>query len=145
MEIQNINQHPQRPSVLTFLLILTFIGSGMTFFSNSVIYIMFDQFKAVFSQHPDMEMMGVKMNMAEYMNLNPLFYLLQGLLSGLAFAGAVFMWNLKKVGFHLYTTAQILMLIIPKIFIHHLPFPLFPLIISFLFIYLYYKFIKIMK
>lgn len=35
----------------------------------------------------------------------------------ISFSGVILMWNMKKVGFHFYTAAQILLLIIPFIFL----------------------------
>jgi len=52
---------------------------------------------------------------------------------------------LKKAGFHIYTIAQILLLIIPKLFIPNLPFPGMELLISFLFVFYYSRFLKIME
>ncbi|MBE0650819.1 MAG: hypothetical protein IH595_08250 [Bacteroidales bacterium] len=140
-----MEQNQKRPVLLTLLCILTFIGGGMTLFSNTVIYLMFDQFKNLFASHPNMEFLGTKMDFAFVFNLNKLYFLSQGIFSGLALAGAFLMWNLKKIGFHLYVLSQLILLIIPEIFIPHLPFPLFQLSISFLFVYFYYKHLSIMQ
>lgn len=135
----------KRPLLLAILCILTFIGSGLTLFSNTVIYLMFDQFKNFFASHPNMEFLGSKMDFSFIFHLNSLFFLSQGIFSGLALAGAFLMWNLKKTGFHLYVTAQLILLIVPELFIPHLPFPGFQLIISFLFVYFYYKHLPLMQ
>lgn len=145
MLIENTEQTPERARLLTILCILTFIGSGMTLFSNAIIYVMFDQFKAIFISHPNMQLLGIKMDMSSFLNLNPVFFLLQALFSALALAGAFLMWNLRKLGFHLYVIAQLVLLTIPKLFISHLPFPFFELSISAVFVYLYYKHLVLMK
>lgn len=41
------------------------------------------------------------------------FFLIIALLNALSFIGAILMWKLKKVGFHFYTTAQLLILVVP--------------------------------
>ncbi len=89
--------------------------------------------------------MGTSMDLKAFFEISPSFYLLQGLLSGVSLTGAIFMWDLKKAGFHIYTIAQILLLIVPKLFIPNLPFPGMELLISFLFVFYYSRFLKIME
>ena len=145
MGLDQMGQNPKRPVLLTIFCILTFVGSGLTLFSNTVIYLMFDQFKILFTSHPNMEFLGTKMDFSFIFNLNRLYFLFQGIFSGLAFAGAFLMWNLKKNGFHLYLLSQLILLIIPELFIPHLPFPFFQLSVSFLFVYFYYKLLPFMQ
>ncbi len=137
-------QEIKKPDLLKVLLILTFIGSGLTMFSNLIIFGFFDQIKVMFATQGSYSFFGTKMDLTPFFNLNPAFYLIQGLLSALSFAGAIFMWDLRKIGFHFYALAQISLLIVPKLFIRGLPFPGLELLISFLFVLLYYKFLKIM-
>jgi len=145
MEIEQIEPKQKRPMFLAILCILTFIGSGLTMFSNMSVYLMFDQLKNLFATHSNMVFFGNKMDFSFAFQINKLFYLFQGIFSGLALAGAFLMWNLKKSGFHLYVFAQLLLLIIPKLFISHLPFPLFQLSISLMFVYFYYKHLPFME
>ncbi len=138
-------QEIKKPDLLKVLLILTFVGSGLTMFSNLIIFGFFDQIKVMFAtQGSSYSFLGTKMDLTPFFNLNPAFYLIQGSLSALSFAGAIFMWDLRKIGFHFYALAQISLLIVPKLFIRGLPFPGFELLISILFVFLYYKFLKIM-
>ncbi len=137
-------QEIKKPDLLKVLLILTFVGSGLTMFSNLVIFGFFDQIKVMFATQGSYSFLGTKMDLTPFFNLNPAFYLIQGLLSALSLTGAVLMWGLRKIGFHFYALAQISLLIVPKLFIRGLPFPGFELLISFLFVYLYYKFLRIM-
>ncbi len=140
MEQENI-----KPQLLKVLLILTFIGSGLTMFSNLFLFGFFNQIKAMLAlQGSSYSFMGTTMNLAPFFQISSVFYLIQGLLSGMALTGAIFMWDMKKIGFHFYALAQISLLIVPKLFIRGLPFPGMELLISFLFVYLYYKFLKVM-
>ena len=141
-------QEKEIPRLLKILLILTFIGSGLTLFSNSFIFILFQPIKAMLTAQGGgytYSFMGTTMDLKPFFDLSPYFYLIQALLSGVSLLGAVLMWQLKKVGFHLYTIAQICMLIVPKLFIRGLPFPAMELLISFLFVFYYSRFIKIMN
>ncbi len=141
-----MNQEKKLPLLLKVLLILTFIGSGMTMFSNLFLFGFFDQIKAVVnSMGSSYNFLGTPMDLKPFFNVTPVFYLTQGLLSGVSLLGAILMWDLKKVGFHVYTIAQILLLIAPKFFIPGLPFPGMELLISALFVFYYSRFLKIMN
>lgn len=146
MEMEQLKENQQyRPTLLTVLLVLTYIGSGLSFFANTFIYVLFDPLKAYFLKNPVLDWMGTKLDFSFFPNLQPAFFLLQGLLAAMALAGALYMWKLKKVGFHLYTLSQLILLIIPKLFIPDAPFPLQQLAISGLFVYLYYNHLKLMR
>lgn len=135
----------KRPVFLSVLCVLTFIWSGLMVFSSFVTYLMFGELKSFFAAHPNIFSWEPKGAMQLMFHIHPSFFLLQGIFSGLSLAGAFLMWNLKKIGFHLYVVAQIILLMIPKIFIHNLPFPFFQLAISFLFVYFYYKHLSFME
>ncbi len=140
-----MEQPKQRPRLLAVICILTFLGSGMTLFSNTVIFAFFHQFQDVLGMQGKINFLGSEMDLSSFLSISRNFYLLQALFSALSFSGAVLMWNFRKVGFHLYAIAQIILLIIPKLFIPGLPFPAFELSISALFIYLYYKHLQFMS
>ena len=140
-----MEQPTERPRLLAVICILTFIGGGMTLFSNTMIFAFFDQFKTVFASQGGLEFLGNKIDLSTLLDISPVFYLLQAVVSALSLAGAIMMWNLRKTGFHLYAVAQIVMLIIPKLFLPALPFPVFELSVSALFVYLYYKHLPLMK
>ncbi len=140
MEQENI-----KPQLLKILLILTFIGSGLTMFSNLFLFAFFNQIKAILAaQGSSYSFLGTTMDLTPFFEISSVFYLIQGLLSGLSLTGAIFMWDMKKIGFHFYALAQISLLIVPKLFIRGLPFPGMELLISFLFVYFYFKFLKVM-
>jgi hypothetical protein len=141
-----MEQERKKPVLLKVLLILTFIGSGMTTFSNLFLFVFFHQIKSVVdSMGSSYHFFGTAMDLKPFFDISPLFYLLQGLFSGLSFSGALLMWNLRKTGFHLYTVAQIILLIVPKLFIPNLPFPTMELLVSFLFVFYYSRFLKLMQ
>jgi len=139
-----MDQQIERPRLLAVLCILTFIGSGMTLFSDATVYVFFDNFQSIFASQPNLNFLGNTINMGSLLNINPLFFLFQALLAAMALTGARLMWNFRKIGFHIYAMAQILILIIPKFFITGLPFPAFELSLSALFTYLYFKHLSLM-
>ncbi len=132
-------QPKKRTDQLTILCILTFIGSGMSMFANGLLFLTIEPIKQLLEQQDTYTFLGTEVNMDFLLDINPLFFLLQSLTLIVSIIGAYQMWNLKKVGFHLYTISQIILLILPKLYINGLPFPTFELIISASFVYLYSK------
>ncbi len=139
-----MNETKNRPEILTVLCILTFIGSGTSMLANGVLYLMFDQLKELIEQQSVFSFMGSEVDLSFLLDIKSGFFLTQLLIYALALYGAVQMFQLRKIGFHLYAMAQIALLIIPKIFVSNLPFPFFELMVSAVFVYLYYKNLHLM-
>ncbi len=135
------------PQLLKILLILTFIGSGLTLFSNFIIFLFFQPMKAMLESQGGLDtyqFMGTTMDLKPFFSISPWFYFTQAFLSALSLAGAILMWQLKKIGFHLYTIAQLCLLIAPQLFVRGMPFPGMELLLSGLFVFYYSRFLKIM-
>lgn len=140
-----MNEAKNRPELLTIICILTFIGSGTSLIANGFLYLMFDQVREVIGQQEELSFLGSEINLTFLLEIKPVFFLIQASLYFLSVLGAYQMFQLRKVGFHLYAVSQILLLIIPKIFIPILPFPFFELMVSTVFIFLYYKNLQFMS
>ena len=146
MEFENNNlnilpSEPQkRPDLLTVLCILTFIGSGLSFFSYFMFSLSFDSISTVLSES-EIDLPGIEM----IMNTPISFYYSGTLLFGVSLYGAIKMWNLKKVGFHLYTASQILLVILQTIYLSNYGFPYLSVFITAIFIYLYARNLKFMS
>jgi hypothetical protein len=133
---------PQRPTLLTVLCILTFIGSGMNLFSGLVIAGFYDVFVEVAKEF------GKKFNLPGIdllLETKPLFFLVTAIFYAGSLAGAVMMMRLKKTGFHVYTVFQILLILAPMYFMHLASPGLPELIFSGLFILLYSTNLKFMS
>ena len=133
----------KRTDLLTVLSILSFIWGGLSFLSNFILYLFNSQVHAVIKEEGLKQFFGVDMNLEALLNVHPLFFLLQALFAAMSVLGVAMMWRLNRLGFHVYTIAQIILLIIPNLFISGLPFPLFELSVAALFVYLYGKSLKI--
>ena len=133
-----------RPELLKLLCIFTFIGSGLSMISNVILYSLIDQIRESFAENPVYTLFGVEMNMSIFLNVNSSFFLVQAILFSFSFSGAWQMWKLNKIGFHIYSIAQILLLIVPKIFISEMPFPGMDLLLTGSFVYFYYLNLKFM-
>lgn len=133
-----------RPELLKLLCILTFIGSGLSMLSNVALFALIDQVRGMFAENQTYTLFGVEMDMSVFLQVNPLFFMVQAVLFSLSFLGALQMWKLNKIGFHIYSIAQISLLIVPKLFIPGMPFPVLDLVLTGSFIYFYYLNVKFM-
>ena len=115
-----LNEAPPNLILLKVLCVFTFVGSGLGFISYGVIGLVHDYFSNNLSLIPDeknRELIEIMLSGGR------MFFLLNAVLYAVSFAGSVFLWKLKKVGFHLYTASQLLLLILPLLYIKGFPMP----------------------
>ena len=143
---QFTDEKPKRTELLKVLCILTFIGSGSSAFANMIMFITIDDWKLAYENglFESFDKLFQDEALQILMNVNPRFYLLQALIYVASLVGAMLMWNLKKMGFHVYTVAQILLLITYNLYLSSQPFPFFPLLLSITFILLYSRNLSVM-
>lgn len=73
------------------------------------------------------------------------FFVIATLLMAVSLLGAIFMWNLRKIGFHLYASSQIIYLILPFIYFSGEANHMLNVITTALFVYLYARNLAIMR
>jgi hypothetical protein len=138
-------QENQRPPVLRLFLILSMINGAMSVLSNLIVYSMIDFIRQTFDGKETVNMMGMDVDLSLFLNTDKNFFLLQTILFTISFFGALMMWNYRKVGFHLYTTSQILLLIVSTVYLTGMPFPVLDVMMTALFVYIYAKHLKLMQ
>lgn len=148
-ELENIQ--PQRPTSLTVLCVLSAINAIYQVFSNITVWSMYNRFQELLDENSEFyEQMGDMMGNAwetlassysSIFSINRSYYLISCILYITSFIGVMQMWRLKKRGFHIYTVAQILILIVSTIFIYNTlnGSPIADLIITALFVIFYFK------
>lgn len=152
-EDYNIEQEePKRPEMLTVICILSFINAVYNGISNFVSFAFYDTFQKVFAQMRNGE--GMFADMAEQLGDNwemfaqasslafsvgRGYYFLETLLYVASFIGVLMMWRLQKKGFHVYTIAQCLMIIMTSIFVTNKigGFPFGPIFWTAAFVFMY--------
>ncbi|NQV02685.1 MAG: hypothetical protein HQ542_08575 [Bacteroidia bacterium] len=140
--LPEVPTEPKRSQLLTILCIFTFIGSGLNTFSSLFIASFFDTFLVVAEEFGErFNLSGLEM----LLNATPGFFLISGILYFGSITGAVMMWQLRKAGFHVYTIAQILLLITPMYFLKMSGPSILELLFSGLFIILYSTQLKQMR
>lgn len=136
----NQNTEIKRPELLTILCILTFIGSGLAASSNLFIYLNHDLLNETI-ENEGIEFFGSEL----ILGLPKSLFIFSALFYFSSLMGAILMWKLKKIGFHIYSVSQVILLIIPSIYIKSDNFPIFGILLTLLFILLYHKNIKFMQ
>ena len=137
-------QQESRPQILSLFLIMSMVNGALSSFSNWVIYGMIDFIRKLFEGEESVKMMGMDFDLSLFMNTDKNFFLFQGILYIFSFAGALMMWKYRKAGFHLYTISQILLLIVATVYLTGMPFPLFDVLLTGMFVYIYAKHLKLM-
>jgi hypothetical protein len=143
MEEYQITPEPQtRPVFLTVLCILTFISTGFGMLGSFAIPAMADFILELVKQSP-------KYDASLYADLFILwgagwtFYLVVFLFTAMSFTGAILMWNLRRIGFHFYAIANIILFYLPVIWLN-LPFNIVGALLSAAFIGMYALHLKYM-
>lgn len=145
-----------RPRGLTVICILTFIFSGLSCVSYLFYTLNYNHLSEFNSQYLeliknspyfkglfDIEVMTKTLDLLT--KTSPWFYILTTLLYSASLAGAILMFRLRKVGFHAYTVAQILLLIIPLIYMSGFKTDFSNIIVTTVFILIYATHLRIMK
>ena len=137
---ENKTNKKGRPELLTLLCILTFIGSGLAAFSYFFIFISYDEIGTMMKEM-DFDFSGFEIMMSG----GKRFFAAGFILYSISLGGAIQMWKLNKIGFHLYTAAQVFILILPVVMIKSLPFSIFSLLLTLVFILGFFSQLKFMK
>lgn len=98
MEEQNVQTTNERPTFLTVLCILTFIGSGLGVLFSLLGIFGLGAVNSFISNYAGQAATDAGI-------LKPILILI---FSAASLYGAIMMWSLKKMGFYLYVAAQIL-------------------------------------
>jgi len=146
--LETPNNTEKRPVGLTVLAILTFLGSGLMLFSYFVVFAMYDVLPEMMLNMGDIygEAMSASIQQSIDMitNVSRSSFLLATLPYLLAIVGAGFMLAMRKIGFHLYVVAQILILALSMILLKE-DFSIMGLFLSIAFVGLYAIFFKRLK
>jgi len=134
---------PQRPVFLTILCILTFISAGMGGLSALTTPLFADVMVDLVKASPLFDE-TLKPQIIQMLRAGWGYYISTFILAACSFTGAVFMWNLRKIGFHFYTIANLGLLFVPTLFLG-VTVGIENVFSSLLFIGMYAIYLKIMK
>lgn len=131
---------PQRNNLLTFLCIITFISSGLMAFMELMVTLNYSSIVQMI-ESGEISMPGIEI----FKNMPFNYFLLGFIFYATSVLGAIFMWNLKKIGFHVYTASQLALIISAVIYRPGEGFPVLDLILTVLFVILYASNLRFMK
>jgi|APLak6261665767_1056052.scaffolds.fasta_scaffold27231_2 hypothetical protein len=140
---EQITEVKKRPQFLSVLCVLTFLSTGLGIFTSILTPMISDYLVEFITSMP-----GYEQNLTEegmvMLKAGWGYYLVSLVLISLSLFGAIKMWKLKRIGFHLYTIANLLLFCLPSIFLG-MDFNLIGLVLPGLFIGLYAIHLKYMN
>lgn len=133
-----------RPRPLSFLCILSFIGSGMGAVSNLFVYLFHQVFVETLSDEV-YKKMGLDLEF--FAQIKKEFFLIVALLQVVSFTGVLHMWQMRRSGFHLYAISQLMVLIVSSVYIYNPlhTFPMVDLLFAAIFILAYLRYRNLME
>ncbi len=100
------NEGGARPTFLTVLCILSFIGGGIGVLGGLLGIVAVGAMGSMFADIP---------GMGAIIGASTAYMVMALLIAGASLYGAIQMWKLKKQGFYIYTGAQVVSLILPMV------------------------------
>ncbi|MQY78518.1 MAG: hypothetical protein GH151_04875 [Bacteroidetes bacterium] len=111
-QAENVEQQQpatkERPTFLTVLCILTFIGSGL----SALLFLI-----ATIAAGAITNFLGSLPGMSEAATGGSVYFLVALIFALASLFGAILMWKLKKIGFFLYSGVNVIAIFLPIIFI----------------------------
>lgn len=107
----------QRNTLFHILLVLTFIFSGLSAFSYLMTSLLLPTMQRLYTDNPAILPEQFSVMMQQLLDTPRGYFLGAGLLYLLEVLGAAFMWRLHWTGFHCYTLARLLLLLLPALFL----------------------------
>ncbi len=135
---ENPPQDGGRPKLLTVLCVLSYIMGGVASLSYFMIFSMYSEIMPQLAEASD-QFPGFEM----FLGAGRSFFLTGFVLYFISIIGVSLMWRFRKAGFHFYTGAQVMILLMPLFYIQDFLFPFFDGVLTLLFILLYSRFYRL--
>lgn len=120
------------------LLVLTFFFAGISCFSYLMMALMMPSMQSVYEQNPTLMPEQFTVMMQRLFEVPRAYYAAAGVLYLLEVVGAAFMWRLRWAGFHCYTLARLLLLLLPALFLGRSFVAVGDIMFALLFVAVYY-------
>lgn len=129
-------------TTLHVLLVLSMIWAGLSCLSNLMMGLLLPFFQDYYTSHPGLMPEEFYVTMERMFEVPKSYYLVCSLLFALELAGAILMWNLRRSGFHSYTIARLLLLLLPLLFLGRGYVAVGDIMFALLFILVYYLLLR---
>lgn len=113
-QLENNNEVQVRPQFLTVLCILTFISAGFGSIGSITTPLFSDMLVAFLQSNPNVDEEAMEMAM-KTIEAGWGYYIFLFVLSLGSLTGAILMWKLKKIGFHVYSLSNLAQLFVPTL------------------------------
>jgi hypothetical protein len=139
----NSFEENKRPGFLTFLCVLTFIGSGISLLSSLITPFFAPTFMDILYESPIASDPKSMEAFEKILNTPTWHFYLTALFCATSILGAIYMLKMKKIGFHIYVISQLIIFGIGQFLVGNMSKPnYFDLFTTVLFIGLYAIFYK---
>lgn len=139
----NENLMAERPTFLKVLCILTFVSAGLSSIMALITPLIADRLIEFIQSLPNQDEAEAA-DAIRVLTAGWGYYSLLFVLSVASLVGAILMWQLKKIGFHIYALANSAALFVPML-MFSMPFSWFGIMVTAAFIALYAMNLKFMK
>lgn len=129
-------------TALHILLVLSMMWAALSCMSYLMMGLMMPAFQDYYTAHPDVMPEEFYTMMEQLFEVPKGYYLVCSLLFALELAGTILMWNLRRSGFHSYTIARLLLLLLPRLFLGRGAVALGNVMFALLFILVYYLLLR---
>lgn len=123
---------------LRIVLVLSFIGSGMSFFSYLMMSVGLSSMQAMYNAGALNFPGEMTVFIEQLMETPRSFFVVSALLYAMSLGGLALMWNIRKNGFHMYTLAQLLILLVTVLFLGRERLALGDVMLTLLFVIYYF-------
>lgn len=130
------------PRSLRVVLVLSMIGSGLYLWGNLLLALMMPTFKELVESNPTLIPEEVMIAYERLFEIPRAVFGVCALLNAVSLAGVIMMWRLRPTGFHCYTIAQVLLLIVPLLFMGKAYLGLGDIMMTALFVGIYYVLLR---
>ena len=127
---------------LRILLVITMVWGGLSAFAYLVTAVMLPTMRTLYEQNPMALPDEFSVMMQSMFEVPRGFYAASGILFILEVVGAAGMWRLRWSGFHCYTLARLLLLLLPALFLGRAFVGVGDIMMAVLFIALYYMLLR---
>lgn len=128
----------KRPQMLTILCVLSYIAGGLAAMSYFMIFSMYSDVMPALT-----EASGQFPAFSIFLGAPRSFFLTGFVLYFISILGVSLMWRMRKAGFHFYTGAQIMILVMPLFYLKDFPIPFLDAAITVVFVWLYARFYRL--
>ena len=129
-------------TLLRILLVITFISAGLSALVYFIMGISLPVVKDYYAANPSVLPEQFSTVMERMMEVPQTYYIGCSLLYALEVLGAAFMWNLRQSGFHCYTLARLLLIIVPLLFLGRGFVGIGDIMFAILFIFIYWSLMR---